>query len=397
MTSNTMKQDYEAIKLLSSLTSNPFQYRLRQDDEEKMRKTFEKTGVSPLFSYKHANNLDADKYISELNVVKVKIENMHLDAIIKKWYLKKIDQLFLRAKIVEAVQMKDDETVCRLSKKIYGTPKFSANELKTEFETRLTAAKTAFIHSKPVDAKLFSKMIQKTLDYYKISEWDIEITSVDSIRIKHGIHEKRPRILVPSNLKISKTRASRLLTHEIEVHVLRTHNGLQSNIHLLARGLDAYTQTDEGLAMYYQSLLIPSKNGFKPGFWDAWSTTLALETNFLTTYNTLKNAREKLGIATDQIDVNKKAKKSAWRLCLRAYRGIHNTNKKGLAFTRGHVYRTGINQIQKLVDENGTEILARLFVGNINYEHLDDLKKIKAPIGKTPDLIGKKIVKSFFK
>jgi len=235
-------------------------------------------------------------------------------------------------------------------------------------------------------------MVSQVLEHYGMTMWEVEMRARSSVKISHRVFYN-PRIQIPKKLQISRARAARLLTHEIEVHALRTYNGMQKPLYLLWRGLDRYLPTDEGLAMYYQQQISSSERRHAPGFWDAWTTLLTQRGNFAETFETIASARTKLAEAMGASTPEATGKDAAWRLCVRAYRGIRDPSKRGVGFLRDHVYRSGFNMIERAVEEGGSEILQRLFVGKVGLHHLDKLERLHITRGRTPDLISPQIVK----
>ncbi len=271
---------------------------------------------------------------------------------------------------------------------MFGTPAFSLSALRAELTGRLARQGHGHIHAPRIDAELFCRMMRRVLDHYGLTDWRMKLTPRDRIQIGHGKRERTPMVRVPKKLLISKRRATRLLTHEIEVHALRTANGTESPLHLLSRGCAGYILTDEGLAMYYQdSVLFPPTevaNAERPvsGFWEAYTATLSQHHTFAETF------AELAAVTT---------KDAAWRLCVRAYRGITHPTTAGLGFLRDHLYRSGFLAVQDAIHTQGESILSDLFSGNIGLHDINLLRSLHLPKGTLPQMISAKIVRQELK
>jgi len=386
------KDDRKLNAILGTLPYLPFYGLIRQDKEDLANQKFRffKTGQPPVFTYRRARAFDSLGYLAAVEKIKSRFERMASSPLVEL-YLAKIDELKTRAKLIVAIQKSDDELVTALSKSLYGQMTQNAPELEHEFAAMVHHSERFFTHDKPIDAQIFAKMVEQVLAHYQIDNWVVKIYDRPSVKINHL--SKNPKIFIPKSIQISQARARRLLTHEIEVHVLRTHNGTQSPLLILRRGLDHYLPTDEGLAIYYQNQLRKNQSAHAPGFWDAWTTALTQQGNFRDTFGRISSARQELAASLGQDNPEAIGRDAAWRLCVRAYRGITDTSKNHTGFLRDHIYRSGYEMIKKAIEKQGEEILPMLFAGNVGLHHLDKIKRLDIPPGRTPDLISKKIVK----
>ncbi len=392
------KIDVEAYKALNDLPNNPFHNLVRQDESDltEQRISFEKSGHCPLFRYPNAESFDVEKYLDTLKSLTEQLPSLcHGNAIVEDLYLAKVDELKHRALLVKAVQEKNDEEVTTLSENIFSAPAFTLKDLESELEEMLSKERKLFIAEKTIKREQFSTMTKKVLDHYNMGNWKIMSTESSSIKIKHGLSEGPGRILIPKNFSVSKKRAIELLTHEIEVHTLRTNNGRQSPLMLLGRGLDRYIATEEGLAILFQEKAVEKQKKHAPGFWNAYAIALSSEHNFAQVYEKLRIARVDIARRAGNPEPENKGRNAAWRLCVRTYRGIHNTGKKGLGYRRDHIYRSGLIRVKEAVNNKGEEILPLLFRGNIGLEHLERIKNLALPAADIPELIAKDVVKSF--
>ncbi len=375
------KLDEELYQLLLTLPRFPFLSLVRQDKKalNEARRAFIKNGVLPTFSYARAARFDAAGYLDKLQEVEAKIGEQKAAAPLLSLYLKKCAELRARAEMILAIQTKNDSEVTRLAKVIFGTPGFTAEELLAEYGQR--TAHKSFVHKTRVDGEMFARMTRAMLDHYGLTDWRIKVLKRLAIQIGHGKRDRTPMVRIPRNMLVSKQRAIRLLTHEIEVHALRTANGAMSPLHLLERGCAGYIKTDEGLAMYYQEVMLADESPkiVHAGFLEAYTVALTEQYDFAQVFAELCKVT---------------SAKKAWRLCVRAYRGITAPNKAGLGFYRDHVYRSGFMAVQAAHRAGGMKFLGEVFSGNISVEDLPVLAELKIPAGRLPDLVAEKVVKS---
>lgn len=389
------KIDQELFTALNSLPGLTFPRAVKQDTDTllKKREAFLASGTVPKFKYSRAHEIDVEAYLESLKIFEKQIEQSPIDPIIKSLYQKKMLELRAHAWLIRAICRQDDQLVTRLSKDLFGPARQSEAELREEFKMLLVDAERFKPKDNTVTAEIFAGLARQTLDHYGLYDWQVEFSAATSIAVAFGSNSEKGYIRIPKNLKISKRRAARLLTHEIEVHALRTFNGGQNPILLLSRGLDKYLQTEEGLAIYFQNQLSTKLNQHAPGFWDAWAIALTEHLGFAEVFETIATAKKQINEAIGYPDAAIKAEDAAWRLCLRAYRGIADPSKPGVGFWRDHIYRSGHKLILEL-QKKYPEMIDILFVGNIGVQHLTEITKLNLPKAKTPELISKKLVNS---
>ena len=392
--SHIHKRDELLFLELQSLASLPFHALIRPSKRERRlaREAFFTSGTLPKFSYERAKRFDVVPYQEAVRAFRTHLDEAPGDPIILELYQAKCDELLERATVIRAMQLGDDQTVTQASKNLFGPLYFSLNSLEREWKDMMKNASSFHTHSTPVTSEIFAKMVERVLTYYDMPSWDICTHARSSVKIAHRVFYL-PRIRIPKHLQISRARAARLLTHEIEVHALRTWNGMKSPFYLLWRGLDQYLPTDEGLAVFYQQQLSDSERRHAPGFWDAWTTLLTQTGTFQETFDTIAAARAELANATGDPDPEATGNDAAWRLCLRAYRGITDFSQTGVGFLRDHIYRSGLAMIQEAVQQQGEQILQRLFIGNVGLHHTKLLEQLHLKKGRMPELISPQIVR----
>lgn len=387
--------DIPLFQTLQTLPAFPFARFVQQDlkSVRVAKEEFLKTRKIPTFTYAKIELFDTVHYRRALLSAHDKIASFAVEEDVRALYFEKLRELELRCEIIDAMKRKDDEAVTAFADHLFGPGVQGVEELTDEFDTMLSRAHELHTHQDKVNAELLTKMVRATLDYYGLQHWTIRLTKRLSMSISHcDDGETIPVVKIPATFLASKARAARLLTHEVEVHALRTANGMTSPILLMGRGLAGYIATDEGLAVAMQQKL-RAEESMDPGFWDAWTAALSKEMGFVEMFAVIDEAQKKLNSAMNVDDADAKAFDTAWRLCLRETRGIHHPGAAGLGFRRDHIYRSGLFHVRQAIETYGEkEILPTLFAGHAGVHHIPMLLK-RNIVGRVPDFVGKAIVK----
>lgn len=386
--------DASLFQTFNTLPTFPFARMVRPDrlGIRDVRDAFFANRTLPTFSYTLADRFDTLGYLRALDAVADRIESLPALDTVRMLYREKIEELRTRCSLIQGIQRRDDIAVSSIGDHIFGAPKLNAVMLRDEFEDILGRAHELHTHEDRVDATIFTHMVRAMLEHYGMRNWSIRETSRPSVSIVHGDHANTPTVKIPKNFLASRARAARVLTHEIEVHALRSHNGRTSPLLLLGNGLANYITTDEGLAIALQQTL-RGEDSTDPAFWDAWTVALTIDHGFIDVFDTIAAARTKLNAAIGRERAIEEAQNTAWRLMLRVSRGLHQPGTIGLGYRRDHIYRSGLIAIRQTFDTHGkTEILPTLFAGHAGIQHIDALKKLGIT-GKTPDMISTHIVR----
>jgi len=379
------KLDQDLFDRFCKLPILPF-YKLIQPDADNLKQQkqeFLKSGISPVFCFTRAEEFDIDGYLIALDECRADMPLIESESWILDLYLAKLDELKIRASIIKAMQSGDDRQISDLAKELFGVIKCDRAELENELDQMILSGSDVHIHKKPIDAEKFKLMVRAMLDDYGMQNWKIKFSNLTSVKLSRGRTRLTPTVQIPKSFEASISRAKRVLIHEIEVHALRTQNGINSPLHILRIGLDKYLETDEGLAVYFQS-----KQGgkrFDPGFWGSYTCALTQEFNFKETFNQLFDARKKLDTAVGRDSTEDRQKERAWNLCIRAYRGISNPDTHGLGMCKDHVYRSGLKKVRSIDIEN-SEIQKQLFAGNVGLHHVDKIKDLDLSYVQIPEL-----------
>src|SRR3989339_10476 len=159
--------------------------------------------------------------------------------------------------------------------------------------------------------------------------------------------------------RFSKKYVNRLIIHELGTHALRAENGSIQPLRLFRHGLAGYLETEEGLAAYHEFLSgVMSTSILRNYAGRVLAIHYARHTDFVTTYKLLsRHFREQ----------------TAWKLAVRAKRGLADTSQKG-AFTRDAVYLRGFLRVYAFAKKHD---IRQLYVGKIGISDMASLQMVK--------------------
>jgi len=160
-------------------------------------------------------------------------------------------------------------------------------------------------------------------------------------------------LYIKKDAKFSPLIIKRLIAHEVGTHMVRAENGCQQPYTIFKRGFPGYMGTEEGLAVVNEELCgVLNNQTLKVYAGRVIAVYMALTCGFREIYNHLsKNFN----------------KETAWKITLRAKRGLADTSKPG-GLTKDYLYLDGYYKVKKYI-ENGNDI-NKLYIGKIGIEHI---------------------------
>jgi len=192
---------------------------------------------------------------------------------------------------------------------------------------------------------------------YGLRNWKVrEKNMIASAAVR--VEEKA--LLIKKNERFSKKFVERLIVHEIGTHIIRAENGFKQPYKIFARGFPGYLMTEEGLAVVHEELhgcLEPFTLKVYAG--RVIAVHKSLHGSFRSTYNYLRKHFTK--------DI-------AWRLTVRAKRGLSDTSLHG-GCTKDIAYLKGYLAIKKFLKNGGK--IEDLYYGKIGIDDIANVKKIK--------------------
>lgn len=157
--------------------------------------------------------------------------------------------------------------------------------------------------------------------------------------------------------KLTKRQVDKLIAHEIETHALTYANGDIQPYKIFNYGFANYIELQEGLAIYNQERKLNIDHNYYASN-NFIGNKIVLENSFSEAYKLLKE----MNLFKNPINFIARCKK-----------GISNTKQTG-GNTKQLVYFRGAIKIRELIEKN-PKILNTLYLGKINFESLNILKK----------------------
>ena len=268
-------------------------------------------------------------------------------------YEKKVQELLQRIELLRSI---DTPKLQTYSQHMYG-----------KVDTELYNRARSYIenaHVKEDDSELLTvKQVVKRLETYlkenSLPRWSVKLSERQTADIAIS---KQGSVLVKKDISFTENRLQAVIAHEIETHAFRLENGKRQQLRIFERGTAGYLTTEEGLAVYNQKRL-----GIPMGEKEIWPALrvvgiyLSDDMTFAELFHYLKDEMS----LSDQ---------TSWKTCLKAKRGLIDTNKK-IAFTRDSVYFRGYMHVQEFL-KNGGE-LHELYVGKIAIPDLRILRELQ--------------------
>lgn len=312
-------------------------------------KFFNNFKENPQFEYPQLK-FDPIELINELE--KIEIDQSALGKIFEA----KKNEIFNKIRLLESI---DEEDFSKISISLFGQPteeslaECKSNLLKID-KKRFQQEKEEEIYSSEEAKEFFEKVFES----YKLKNWKVKIKED---MVADCVAGKNNRLFVREKAKFSKNRIKSLIVHEIETHILTAENGKTQPYEIFNKGLANYLPIQEGLAMY--NVEKQQGNPFDKNhrvMTNVMAIDKALNSSFVTTFETLLE----YGIPIEQ----------AFRSTLKAKRGLSDTSKKG-AFTKDYIYFDGYHKVKNFIENEGK--LKDLYIGKINLEQLEEVKKIQ--------------------
>ncbi|QQS21987.1 DUF1704 domain-containing protein [Candidatus Saccharibacteria bacterium] len=174
----------------------------------------------------------------------------------------------------------------------------------------------------PVELQqLFRTVIHEEFGGEIAEEWRVDLEPAAAITVD----TVNRRIIIPIDRQpVSSEKAKDLVVHEIGVHMLRSVNGYETDIPLLATGLSRYADSEEGLAVIIEQA---RKGKFvEMGHASYLAASLAYfeGKDFRGTFEVMWRvlALKRMGDGPDLTEeMIVKAKNTAYALCMRTFRG----------------------------------------------------------------------------
>ena len=219
-------------------------------------------------------------------------------------------------------------------------------KLEEEFEIKNLSDKDA------------ASMISRTLGEMKLNHWETQLREDMSASAK--VDSAHKKVYLKKGEKFSSAGVERLIVHELQTHVIRMENSTRQKYKIFQIGFPRYLETEEGLAAYNEeqaeNLL---HNKIKKTYAGrVIAVSLALEKSFADTF----------------AELNKHfSDDDAWRLTLRAKRGLHDTSEAG-GFTKDYIYLSGKLKVKRFFETERGIGFSDIYRGRISLDHVEFLR-----------------------
>jgi uncharacterized protein (TIGR02421 family) len=321
--------------------------------ESERKKFFKNKNYNPIFKY--------EVYKEDLAKIRDEISNLKTDDSVVGKILEEIKQNYIdKTYLIE--NRENNKLFTEYSIKNYGTiDKKLIKESKKLLKLKSKKEKSIY-----TSKQIVNKFKIAFLKYG--FPWNVKEKEMVS---KAAVNTNKKVIYIKKNIMFSENFLKRLIVHEIGTHVARSENGQMQPFLFFKRGLPGYLKTEEGLAVYNEEINNCSNNSIiKIYAGRVIAVNLALNKSFRETYNELKKYFQK---------------ETAFRLTLRAKRGMGDTSKAG-ALTKDINYLKGYLLIKEFINKKGD--ISKLYYGKIGIEHIQLVEKI-------PMIVNPKILPAF--
>lgn len=222
-----------------------------------------------------------------------------------------------------------------------------------------------------ISAKDAKTSFLEYLKTYGLREWKVIIKR--KMAVKSYVNPSKKTVYIAER-NYSLHEINNLISHEIEVHAIRAHNGFSQNRLIFATGTSDYLKTEEGLAIMMEQLT-GNYNAQRMKFFAARTIAcdLAITRSFHEIFHTL-HTRYNL------------SKHNSYIITKRVKRGLADTSHIG-GYIKDHVYFEGFQMIKKFMEDGGD--IRPLFAGKIS---LDELSLVKKGMLKPPKIIPRAVI-----
>lgn len=313
---------------------------------EEQKKFLAKFSYNPQFIYP---DLRFDSTLLRQRLAVIEDRGSPLDKI----FVAKKDELLKKISLLESI---GDKSFTERSEALFERP---SKELVKECENLLLETqKFTFKDEEKIKSLEVKKRFEKVFKEYGLNNWQVKIKDE---MVTDCIAGKSNTLFIRKEALFSEKRIEKLIIHEIETHILTAENGKNQPFELFNRGLADYLETQEGLAIYNVTTQMESSihESFK-AIALVIAIDEALRSSFVKTFEKVLS----YGIPMEQ----------ALRVTLKVKRGLTDTSKRG-TFTKDIIYYSGYKKVKRFIEEGGD--LKDLYIGKLNLEDLDMVKKIK--------------------
>jgi alpha-L-glutamate ligase-like protein/uncharacterized protein (TIGR02421 family) len=278
------------------------------------------------------------------------------DSPVGRLFKDKIDELQLT---LSAIESRGLDIFSEYSKLLFGAPKFEELEDLSKREKIIKENTNVNNKIKKLyTAEEVKTIFEDVIASYGLIHWKVLIQRKVLARC---MINKNKKIVINGRFLFTEQRIKKLITHEIETHLLTAENGLHQKYKLFNRGFTNYLETQEGLAMYN---VIKQNQRYMDLTLTMVSEAIyyAEKYSFAELFQYLKNRGMQ--------------EKSAVNMSFRVKRGLSDTSQPG-AMSKDYCYYKGLKSIENFVSGGGN--IKDLYYGKYNLKDLETIKSLINP------------------
>ncbi|MGM0568436.1 MAG: tyrosine/phenylalanine carboxypeptidase domain-containing protein [Elusimicrobiota bacterium] len=270
---------------------------------------------------------------------------------VASFYRRLKQETVLKAKLLFNIE--DNRKYNTLVEQIFGS--HSLEDKKLAF--KILAQSEDENLSEKVSASKLKKEIEEELNNEKLFNW--------KIRLKKNMNSKMNLVAAKNMININSCAAFfpheiyRLIIHEIRVHLYRALNGERQKWSIFKTGTAAYSEAEEGLAVYFENHLgFCPRQQMKIYAGRLLAVDCALDASFRHTFNYLRKWFNP---------------EFSYRFTERAKRGMIDTAMPG-SFRKEAYYISGYRKIEKIKKEK--DFPGTLFSGKIALDEISETREM---------------------
>jgi uncharacterized protein (TIGR02421 family) len=313
------------------------------NEASEKKRFFKEKDYNPVFRYKKVSS--CEKLLNKASDLEIP------EGVMRNLLMQRLEK-FKRTNAMLQNLGKDEFTY--FSKGIFGKP--SPELVARAYDILQMASEKEELN---IESKKVLELMKKSLAQLGLKGWKASLKKMAS---NAAVISSQKHVYVKKSSKVSESFMKRVIVHEIGTHVFRTFNGESQPYKIFLTGLPNYLTTEEGLAVNIEEMhgcLRASTLRAYAGRVIAINSSL--QKGFRDVYNELKNYFD------DDF---------AWRLALRAKRGLYDTSKTG-AYTKDYLYLEGYYKVKDFLQKEGDEGLRKLYYGKMGIEHIPLLSQIE--------------------
>jgi len=350
------KLDQKTFEIAGVIETNLLKFINPQNLEAQKLKFFEalqrNEEYNPIFTYAQRNpdysyfamGSKLDTYKSELIELLKEIERDELGIVFESEIIDLIEKIELIKSIgTENFAGNSEAYYGGIERKSLSAAKKILQQETKQYEERIT----------------FDEAVNTIKARLKKDKLNYKITIREPAGSMFAVINSRREILLNKDVDFTKEMVARFIAHEIEAHIYRYENGFRQPYKLLAHGFSRETtETEEGLAATIEKLSgVSSQKQIKDYAGRLVAINEAQTKSFFDTYTEMAKYFDR---------------ETAFRLTLRAKRGIKDQQKGG-AFFKDALYFNGMLKVEEFLKNHSVK---ELYYGKYSVHDLPLVKQI---------------------